>query len=491
MSVSFPTFPTGNIARGVNIDQKATKFSTSLSSIPRKLLILGSPTTNIEVESYPKNIIDISQASIYGEGSQLYNMIDTALSYSSRLDIYAMPIICQSGSQAQAEITFSDTATSTGSLYFYIDGTQVVVPVSSGDTGVEIALSMLDVVASNIYLPCTAAIKDDDDTTIVLTAKWKGITGNDIKIIQNYYNSDSDNTSSGVIVSSTGFQNGAGVVDVSSTLENWGDTWFTMVASAFKDEVTLKALGELADSYIGALEMRPFQVVVGSNSSRDDYISFVSPLNYSHLIVMQVEESPTPNYLIAASAATFIEDLHAESPSASYYGTFKTILAGQNLKSSNQTIKDTIMKNGGCTTIANADNSVNIENTVTTYKKNEAGVASNDWRYPQVMACYQYYLYNMKTIFNTSPFTRAILVDESQSTTNPLAVTPSRVKAAVMEVVRLLGDKAVIKKTDHTLANMTSYIDEENPTRVVTSLEIYWALPLEQKVFMTEWTVAA
>ncbi len=487
----FPTFPESNIARGVYVDQEATKFSSSLTDLPRRLLILGSPTTDAVVDNVPKLFTSAEKASAYGEGSQLYNMLAYALDYGSAVETYVLPIVCESGTAATAEIAFSGTATSTGTLYFYIDGIAMSFSVSSGDSGAEIVTSMLSAISSNIYLPCTAAVKDDDDTVIVLTAKWKGETSNDIKIIQNYYDSDSDSMPSGIVVSNTGFIGGAGIVDIASCLDNWGDTWFTMVATAFRDGTNLKSLCNYADDLIGALEMRPFTVVAGSNDNREDYIDFVSGLNYKHLVVMPAEESPTPNYLIASSAAMFIEDSHVTHSAAAYSGVLRNVLAGQNLKSTNQATKSSIMYNGGCTTFSNADNTVSVENTVSTYTKKDNGIADDSWRYPQVMACYQYIVYSLHLIFNSSPFIGAVLVSESTVTNNSKAVKPSRAKASVSELIQLLGLAAIIKDPDFSTSNLEVYIDEKYPTRLVVKLPLYWALPLEQCVTMVYWSVSA
>ena len=486
---TYPTFDKNSVARGTFVDQKATKFTNTVSDVPRKVLLIGNASTSISITSKPVRLLTASDANDYGAGSELASMIEAAFSYNPNIDLYALAVKPTNvTSVSKSTITTTGTATSSGMLYFYINGIQVSVGVAINDNAENIATNIIAAISSNIKLPVIAEIDSVDSSIVNLSSKWEGITANDISLIMNYYEVDKKSSPIGITIAMTKFEGGLGLVDLKATFSNWGNTWFTLICMPFVDSVNLKDINDLANTSISADEVRAFQIMIASNASRDDYIEFIKPLNYNHTIVMHAENSITPPNIIAASAAVSIENMHAEAPMASYYGKLNNVMAGTNVEMITYKVKDAIVKYGGCTTISNDDNTVSFENTVTTYKENEAGTPSNDWRYPQVMAGYQLLSHQTKTMFSSSPYTRAILVDEDSNVDNPLAVKPSKVKSSIIGLVRNLSSSGVIKYLDNTLSNIDVGISKENGTRIEGAIPIFWALPLEQKVFLYNWS---
>lgn len=486
------SFNENSIARGTFVEQNATKVSNSVSDIPRKVLLYGSPNDNMTatVEN-PKRMLTVNDATIFGFGSELSSMVSTAFAYNPNIEIWAMPLVSTdiSKSKSAANITFTGTSSKSGTLYFYINAIRVSVGVAIADNASVIATKLVNTIQSNINLPCTAMVDASDDTMVLLTSKYSGITSNNITIDYNYYDSDEREIPTGITIVNTKFIGGLGSIDIEPTFTKWGNNWFTIVALPYSDVDMLKKMDEFAEKMISPVEIKSFQYVIGFNGSQSDYLNFTTPLNYKHLVVMNVENSISSISTIASSSAVGMENMHAELSSASYYGILKDVMAGKNVGLTTYTEKDAIVKSGGCTTTINDDNTVSFENTVTTYKKNEASAPSDDWRYPQVLASYQTVSYQTKLRFTTAPFNRAVLVDENTVTGQRLAVKPSRAKSALIGLIRQWGFSGIIRNVDVSIEKADALIAENNATRIKLATLLYFALPLEQKHALFDWTI--
>lgn len=486
MAVTFNTFPQGSNARITAVDQHAVKYGNSVGNIPRRLLVFGSPTDGKDLNyNIPKRMFSIADTLIYGEGSELTAMLKTAFLYNPNIEIHAMPVQAKQGKQAEASIKYSGTSATSGEINYYIAGQKITVKVMVNDSASKIAETTVARIMDNVDLPCTAEIDSVDTTSVNLKAKWKGETSNQIKLVK----IDSEgNAPSGVLVTVNSFSLGAGTISAKNTFENFGDTWFTMLALPFSDTENLNDLKELSEKLISAVEVKAFQYFVGKSINRESYREFVSKRNDKHLAAMFVENSLSPDYIIAASAATYIENAHSESPTASYSSPLKNVVPSIEIKRMEFSEKDAILKLGGCTTEVRADGLAYFENTVTTYKKNNAGATDDSWRYPQVMAAYQEVSHQVKLRFMMHPFDRAVVVNDASITSSPFAVRPLQVKSTMKDLIKNFESNAIIRSVEESLKTVVCEIDKNNAGRINYKVCLFFALPLEQKAFMFEWS---
>ena len=172
-----------------------------LPSINLRALMVGTMTG--DGTATPEEPIPIgSQAmadAFFGPGSELGRMFQSYYSNNFANEVWGLPLFEPAGaSAATGVITISSPPTEAGTLHFYIAGTYVPVNVGPSDTIEDIAQAIEDAInnyystlnpygGGNPALPVTASQPATPDGTVELTCVWKGVNGNDIFIMLNYY----------------------------------------------------------------------------------------------------------------------------------------------------------------------------------------------------------------------------------------------------------------------------------------------------------------
>src|SRR6516164_3138888 len=85
---------------------------------------------------------------------------------------------------ASGVVTITASPTEAGTIHLYIAGEHVPVNVAASDTVTNIAAAIANEINLTTDLPVTAT---STAGAVTLTARWKSVTGNDIRIDLNYY----------------------------------------------------------------------------------------------------------------------------------------------------------------------------------------------------------------------------------------------------------------------------------------------------------------
>ena len=137
---------------------------------------------------------------LFGTGSVLAQMFAAFFRVNAAQEVWGLPISDPSGAQATGTITVAGPATLAGTINLYIAGQQVLSPqavagtatfsgqlgiaVSAGDTANTIASNIANAINYTFTLPVTASVLG---AVVTLTAKHKGLLGNDIVVMDSYY----------------------------------------------------------------------------------------------------------------------------------------------------------------------------------------------------------------------------------------------------------------------------------------------------------------
>ncbi len=160
----------------VTLDQPAILFGQKLAA--------GSATPDL-----PIAIGSLAQAkTAFGEGSMLERMFTAFFANNSAALLYAMPVVEPSGGTAATGIVqISAAPTAAGILSLYVAGQRVQTAVAASNTAADVAEALTAAINALTTLPVTAVQGTLTNTDKVnLTCRWKGETGNDIKIVPNY-----------------------------------------------------------------------------------------------------------------------------------------------------------------------------------------------------------------------------------------------------------------------------------------------------------------
>lgn len=115
--------------------------------------------------------------SAFGAGSEQHVCARSFWLVNRSTPLYFAVVAESSGSQASLTLTFTNTATANATVRTYIGKDFVDTGVVSGATPAQIAIAVSAMINSKTYLPVTAS---PSTNTVVITAKQKGLRGNQI-----------------------------------------------------------------------------------------------------------------------------------------------------------------------------------------------------------------------------------------------------------------------------------------------------------------------
>lgn len=118
--------------------------------------------------------------SLFGSGSELHLQYrEVAKSNAGATPIYLIAVKESTGAAASKTVTFTNAATGAGTVRTYIGKDFIDTAVASGDATTAIATNVANSINSLDYLGVTAS---PSTSTVVITAKQKGLRGNSIRV---------------------------------------------------------------------------------------------------------------------------------------------------------------------------------------------------------------------------------------------------------------------------------------------------------------------
>ncbi|MEQ9865061.1 phage tail sheath subtilisin-like domain-containing protein [Pectobacterium aroidearum] len=376
----------GNIPNDIRVPLVYIEIDNSLAldSAPaqqHKILVIGQQLATGTATALTQNRItsDSTADNLYGRGSMLADMLKTLRKGNSYTETWAMGIEdLAAGSAASAELAVTGTATAAGTLALLVCGVTVQVGVSAADTDATVATAIVTAINAVTTLPVTAAVKVDASGTVVLTAKWKGQTTNDLDVRVNYY--VGEQTPAGLSITTTAFTGGTGTPDMSTVVAALGDEWFNHIVCPFNDVASMNTLRDELLNRWGPLKMIEaiaYTAVRGTHAAtgtwggnRNDFL----------ITAMGTNISPQPAYLWAAAYAGIAAYYLAIDPAR----PLQTLAMPGILAPAKEVRWDMVERNlhlfdGVATHYVDAGGNVCIEREITTYRVNRFGDADTSY----------------------------------------------------------------------------------------------------------------
>lgn len=316
---------------------------------------------------------DEQAAKLFGAGSMLTQMVKSYRKADSFTKLYCMALEDDpAGVQAKGKIVCSGVASEPGTVVLYVNGERITVGVAAENTSAIVATAITAAINA-AGVPVSAEVNGSDTSTVDLTCKWKGITGNDIDVRLNYYSGEA--LPAGVILSITPMSGGTANPDVSTAFANLGDfKHYNIIAFPYTDGNSLNLLDEELDDRWGPLRQLEGLAFCSVRGSVSDLATFGDSNNSQNLCIVHASGTPTSTWEVAANAAAL----------AAYYGNIDPARPFQTLelnavKAPTMTERFTlqernIMLYDGISTwkVDDADD-VRAERFITSYKKSPAG----------------------------------------------------------------------------------------------------------------------
>lgn len=424
-----------------------TKFvATSAGAVGTKLGF-GSPAHLIARELFPVNGDGVGSVPV-----TFYPLDDAGSSAPSVGDV------TPSGSQT--------TAASYKVRIGGIESASFVIPI--GASVADVTAAMTAAINAVLEMPMLAV----DGTTVVdLTAKWAGLSANDlvVEVI--------GDVSLGTAFALT--QPVGGLIDpdaaqLQAALAQVGDVWETMAINALEANNTT-ALGEFdtfGEGRWGALVRKPLLVFRGNTEATVATAIAVTDVRKADRTNCQLVAPGSPNLpaVVAARQVARIAVLANNNPPHDYGSQRATgILPGLDSQQWDFAERDQAVK-GGSSTVEVKDGIVNISDVVTSYKPD--GEAVPAYRFVVDIVKLQQIIFNLNLIFANTDWDGAPLIPDDQPTVNPTAKKPKMAKAEVNAMIDSLGGQAIISDPATAKKQTTAVIDSQNPKRLNVGLTV-------------------
>ncbi|MGL4886367.1 MAG: phage tail sheath subtilisin-like domain-containing protein [Aeromonas veronii] len=465
----------GNIAQDQNVMLFGQMITTGADA--------GTATPNTVVE------IPVSESAIdalFGQGSLMAlaaKRYRKANSYTRTFAIASADL--SASAAATGSFIFGGPATQAGTVYLLIAGQSVQVGVIAADTAASIATKAVAAINANKNLPVTAAVDGTDTARVNVTAKWKGLTGNDIDLRYNYY--AGEQLPPGVTITWTGMANGSGAPDMAALIAAMPDEWYNHIMTPFNDTASLNTLRDELLTRWGPLKMSEAIAYTAFRGTYGETITFGEARNDFLLSCMGTSKSPSPSWEFAASYCGVASYQLAIDPARPLQTlALPGILAPAKADRFAFDERNNLLKSGIATYQVQPGDVVAIEREVSMYQKNAFGDPDPSYLDITTPATLGKMRYDIKVMV-TNRFPRHKLADDNvlaQIDPAQPVVTPKLMEQAILEVALDWVTAGLMENFDLFKETLSVYRDTADRNRlncvchpdVVNQLRVFAAL---------------
>jgi len=379
---------------------------------------------------------------LFGEGSQLANMIAAAFATNPGATMKVMAIAEPAGAVATGNVAISGTATGAGAATITVAGRKVTIQVDSGDSAATLETKFVTRFGQVKDLPVTA-VGDGGLDRVNLSSRHKGTEVNQIAILA------STNAPGITLTPSGGFLTGGTGTEVYTNAFTVAksDTFATYVIGA-NDTTAIAALKTQLESESDALNQKNTMGFVGGYTkatAKADAETQASTTNSPNIGVVAFRLTPSlPSELAAALGAA---EVFEEDPARPYNGV---ILRGVYMPTADQVFTNTEQN----TTLAKGVTPVIVENgdakivRLVTTKTTTSSVEDFfllDWtKLRQLFGARD----DIRATFKISYPRHKLMNNPPSGLTPPLTLTPAIARSKVLERLRARADLGWLQSPD-------------------------------------------
>ncbi|MWP61046.1 phage tail sheath subtilisin-like domain-containing protein [Gilliamella sp. Pas-s25] len=434
-------------------------------------LIIAYPLADSTIERNKLIIMSsVDQAKkLAGRGSQLSRMVESYRNIDNFGELFVIAVDePTAGSNASGTIQISGTAEQTGTLSLYIGNSKIQSRVTVSDTAESIANGLHNAINAHPDLPVTATVTN---STITLTAKHKGLSGNDIPLCFNYYGTiGGEETPDGLNIVITQMHGGTGTPDLTPVIAAMGDKLLDFIAFPFNDLSSLATFNHEMDdttgrwSYARQLYGHAYTAKKGDLS---ELIEFGDKLNYQHITVAGYEKTIQTGIdeLIAMRTARNAIFIRNDPARPTQTGLLNGALPASDSNQFTLTEQQSLLNHGIATAYASSGNLL-IQRDITTYQRNSYGVADNSYLDSETLHTLAYVLRKLRSVI-TSKYPRHKLAnDGTRFGAGQAIITPAVAKAEINATYRQLELLGLVENFDVFKKNLIVERNVNDPNRL-------------------------
>lgn len=435
--------------------------------LPQKIAVVGQGNTAATFATTPLEITSAGQAAIaFGYGSPLHlacrELFPVYGGGVGSIPVVAFPLDdAATGVAAAGAIGATGTQATAQSYKIRIGGIVTSdIPIPAGTTA-DAALALIKTAIDSVLeMPVTTGTIAA--SSLPLTAKWKGKTGNDILI-------EIIGTVSGITFSLTQPTGGDVNPDIDDALDLIGTDWFTLVLNCFNydDTDTLDKVFAFGDGRWSNTVYAPLVSIYGTSDvyATRSVITDARKLDNVNCVIPAVG-CPNMPHVIAGAAVREIAKQANKNPAVGYKAALKTLIAGSSASQENSAALNLSVNKGSSTTILK-NGYITLNDIVTMYHP-DAEMPNPGYRCVVTIIKLMNVIYNVKKIFESDEWIAAPLIPDADNTLNPAAKKPKDAKTVLGNLADSLGNSAIISDVAYTQENLSASISSQNPNRLDT-----------------------
>jgi phage tail sheath gpL-like len=410
----------------------------------------------------------------FGIGSELSRMFKSFFANNFANEVWGLPLTEPVGSiAATGTITVTSPPTEAGTIHLYIGGEHVPVNVGTTDTTAQIATAIVAAINEDISLPVTATV---GTSTVIMTAVWKGVGGNEIRIDQNYYGTiGGERLPPGFAwtLPPTNFlTGGVGTPEMEDAILNLGEKEFEYVAMPFTDSNSLfdweQEFG-FSDTGRWGWQRQLFgHVFCAKRGTYSDLVTFGSTRNSGVVSILALEvESPSPSFEWCAAYTAKAQRALTNDPARPLQtlSLNKIKLAPLEFRF-NFVELNSLALNGLAIQKAGSDRQPMLAREQTTYQLNLYGMPDDAYELVTTLATLARLLRNQRHAI-TSKFPRHKLAnDGTRFGPGQAIVTPGIIKGELIAQYRQDEFNGLVEDTRNFKRHLLVERDPNDPNRV-------------------------
>lgn len=453
MSISFNSIPLDLRTPGQFVEFDSSRATSGPQSQPQRALIIGQKlAAGVAVANVPIRITQADQAiQQFGRGSMLAAMCAAFLANNPTVEMSALPMIDNAaGVLATKTITVTGPATAAGTLDLLVAGQKVQVAVADEDTATEVAAAIAAAVTALPDLPVTAASAAGVAT---LTARHKGVAGNDIDVRVNYRTGEV--TPAGLAVVIAAGVAGTGNPDVTAAFAAIGDDWYNTFILPWTDEGNLDVVeDELADRF-GPLRMIDGLAFTFAADTYGDLATLGGSRNSPHVSIGGLKASPSPPWVIASAYGAAVSYHGAIDPARPFQSlVLQGVLAPAVGDRFTREERDLLLRDGISTFTIDAGGNVCIERPITTYQTNAFGLADLAYLDVNTLLTLSYLRWSARARIGSKYGRHKLASDGTQYGSGQAVVTPKVIRAELISLFREWMDIGLVEDIEAFKADL-------------------------------------
>jgi len=436
MAVTFKYIPNATQFRVSGVYAEFDPSQAGAGTVQLNTLIIAQMTAAGTATAGVAEITDsLANAAVrFGPGSMASRMLYRVRKKNPLGTVWVLPVADDAAAvAATGTIVVGGTSTGNGTLALYVAGQRILLGVTSGTATTAVATALAALINATPSLPVTATAAT---STVTVTAKNKGLCGNDILLIPNYGGIPAGEvTPAGLTFTITAMSGGLTNPVLTTPLLNLGDLPFEFYAVPYTDTTSLAAIeGFLADdvgrwSYLQMLYGHAFIAFRGTLGATT---TFTATRNSQHVTCMPFAGAPDPYWEWAADICGMAASSVLVDPNQPFNTLPLSVLPPTPDQRFSISQRNTLLFSGGSTYKVMQGGVVEVDRLITMSQTDASGAPITAYLNAERM----FQLASVARLianFQAVTFPRAVIVaDDSPVPVNSSYVNTKTIRAAII-----------------------------------------------------------